>query len=362
MAPAGALDDPMLEAGVINVPTNSFSFDREDMSMKMIGLSQRLPFPGKRGLKKEPNVNLEWALLADGVPPEKVYEVLGTPQGLERAFKKLDTIKGSIVWWQAGAQAPQLLADGEPIRSCSTPLSAVTGNGGRRRASADEDDATARGNLGQSFPYHLVQRRIAGDLLVVVEDDREGSLQARIELAEEAPGEDVQPVPKLRRQERGRAPPPGRALTQVIKEGRDISVALIHLIPEGLQPARREVARDQRRLAGARRPPHPGDRPLPGMIQTAEESRPRDGGRQCWAASLGEQHEASAILRRSPEDVPVRDPGDLRERHIADFLTLGLPSPGLYVGPIPWRLSVKSPGASTRTRWDRSSAGSAEPS
>lgn len=70
-------------------------------------------FPGKRGLKKEPNVNLEWALLADGVPPEKVYEVLGTPQGLERAFKKLDSIKGSIVWWQAGAQAPQLLADGE---------------------------------------------------------------------------------------------------------------------------------------------------------------------------------------------------------------------------------------------------------
>ena len=42
------------------------------------------------------------------------HEILGgLPQGLERAFKKLDTIKGSIVWWQAGAQAPQLLADGE---------------------------------------------------------------------------------------------------------------------------------------------------------------------------------------------------------------------------------------------------------
>lgn len=51
--PAGALDDPMLEAGVLNVPLNSFSFRREDMTMKMLGLSQRLPFPGKRALREE---------------------------------------------------------------------------------------------------------------------------------------------------------------------------------------------------------------------------------------------------------------------------------------------------------------------
>jgi outer membrane protein TolC len=53
VAPAGSLDDPMLEAGVINVPTDSFKFDREDMTMKMIGLSQRFPYPGKRGLREE---------------------------------------------------------------------------------------------------------------------------------------------------------------------------------------------------------------------------------------------------------------------------------------------------------------------
>lgn len=53
VAPAGALDDPMLEAGVINLPTNSLRFDREDMTMKMIGLSQRLPYPGKRGLRRD---------------------------------------------------------------------------------------------------------------------------------------------------------------------------------------------------------------------------------------------------------------------------------------------------------------------
>ncbi len=53
IAPAGALEDPMLEAGFINVPTNSLRFDREDMTMKMIGLSQRLPYPGKRGLRQD---------------------------------------------------------------------------------------------------------------------------------------------------------------------------------------------------------------------------------------------------------------------------------------------------------------------
>ena len=70
-------------------------------------------FPGKRGLRKKPKVNLEWALMADGVPTDKVYEVLGTDAGVDRAFKKLDQIKSDIVWWEAGAQPPQLLADGE---------------------------------------------------------------------------------------------------------------------------------------------------------------------------------------------------------------------------------------------------------
>lgn len=52
IAPAAALDDPMLEAGVINAPLASSPFNREDMTMKMIGLSQRFPFPGKLGLRK----------------------------------------------------------------------------------------------------------------------------------------------------------------------------------------------------------------------------------------------------------------------------------------------------------------------
>jgi outer membrane protein TolC len=53
VSPAGALDDPMLEGGFLNVPTNSLRFDREEMTMKMIGLSQRFPYPGKRGLRQD---------------------------------------------------------------------------------------------------------------------------------------------------------------------------------------------------------------------------------------------------------------------------------------------------------------------
>ncbi|PTV95870.1 putative spermidine/putrescine transport system substrate-binding protein [Rhodobacter aestuarii] len=72
-------------------------------------------FPGTRGVKKSPKTVLEMALMADGVPAAEVYDVLDTDEGLDRAFAKLDTIKDHAIWWEAGAQPPQLLADGEVV-------------------------------------------------------------------------------------------------------------------------------------------------------------------------------------------------------------------------------------------------------
>jgi putative spermidine/putrescine transport system substrate-binding protein len=72
-------------------------------------------FPGKRALRRGPKYTLEFALMADGVEPSQVYQTLGTDAGLERAFKKLDQLKSSIVWWEAGAQPQQLLASGEVV-------------------------------------------------------------------------------------------------------------------------------------------------------------------------------------------------------------------------------------------------------
>lgn len=92
------------------------SYDEEKLAEKPTRLADLFDlanFPGKRGLWKNPATNLEFALLAEGVAPEAVYKTLSTPEGLDRAFAKLDTIKDQIVWWEAGAQAPQLLASGE---------------------------------------------------------------------------------------------------------------------------------------------------------------------------------------------------------------------------------------------------------
>lgn len=72
-------------------------------------------FPGKRALQKSPKKNLEWALLCDGVAKDDLYDVLDEDGGIERALAKLDTIKDETVWWSAGAETPQLLADGEVV-------------------------------------------------------------------------------------------------------------------------------------------------------------------------------------------------------------------------------------------------------
>ena len=72
-------------------------------------------FPGRRGMRRSPLANLEFALMADGVAPEDVYATLDAPEGVERALAKLDAIADQVIWWETGAQPPQMLADGEVV-------------------------------------------------------------------------------------------------------------------------------------------------------------------------------------------------------------------------------------------------------
>ena len=72
-------------------------------------------YPGKRALQKRPIDNLEWATYCNGTPKDEIYEVLSTDEGVQAAFDKLSTIKDDVVWWTAGAETPQLLADGEVV-------------------------------------------------------------------------------------------------------------------------------------------------------------------------------------------------------------------------------------------------------
>ena len=65
-------------------------------------------FPGRRMIRDRVTPMLEVALLGDGVPPGKVY-----PIDVDRAFKKLDTIKKQSVFWSTNSQSQQLLVDGE---------------------------------------------------------------------------------------------------------------------------------------------------------------------------------------------------------------------------------------------------------
>ncbi|GHA55323.1 spermidine/putrescine ABC transporter substrate-binding protein [Amylibacter ulvae] len=105
------------ECAVANIVWSTiFAYDSSKMAngpTKIGDFFDTATYPGKRGLRKGPKANLELALAADGVAAEDIYDVLSTPEGVDRAFAKLDTIKGDVVWWEAGAQPPQLLADGE---------------------------------------------------------------------------------------------------------------------------------------------------------------------------------------------------------------------------------------------------------
>jgi putative spermidine/putrescine transport system substrate-binding protein len=68
-------------------------------------------FPGPRTMQNSPTDNLEFALIADGVPKDKLY-----PLDLDRAFKKMDQIKKHVaVWWTTGAQSAQVLVDKEAV-------------------------------------------------------------------------------------------------------------------------------------------------------------------------------------------------------------------------------------------------------
>ena len=50
---AGALPDPQLKLGVANLPVNSFAFNQEPMTGKVVSIMQMFPFPGKLGLASD---------------------------------------------------------------------------------------------------------------------------------------------------------------------------------------------------------------------------------------------------------------------------------------------------------------------
>lgn len=67
-------------------------------------------YPGRRMMRKNSQAMLEMALLADGVPKDKLY-----PLDVKRAFAKIATIKKDLLFWSSGSDSQSLLRDGECV-------------------------------------------------------------------------------------------------------------------------------------------------------------------------------------------------------------------------------------------------------
>jgi putative spermidine/putrescine transport system substrate-binding protein len=100
-------------------------------------------FPGPRSIRKHPIYALEMALIADGVPMDKLY-----PLDVDRAFKKLEEIKPHVlVWWNSGAQSAQILKDGE--------VDMVSAWNGRIQALLSEPEGKA-GKIAVTFEQQIL--------------------------------------------------------------------------------------------------------------------------------------------------------------------------------------------------------------
>ena len=95
--PVSNLPDPMLSLGLMNLPTNSFSFSQEPMTGKIVGLSQMIPFPGKlstMGKAAEKNTEIVNEELKDA-ENEIVKNVTNTYYELAFTRKTISIVKES---------------------------------------------------------------------------------------------------------------------------------------------------------------------------------------------------------------------------------------------------------------------------
>jgi putative spermidine/putrescine transport system substrate-binding protein len=67
-------------------------------------------YPGKRLMRKDSQAMYELALMADGVPADKLY-----PLDTARALKKIAAIKKDLLFWSSGAESQSMLRDGEVV-------------------------------------------------------------------------------------------------------------------------------------------------------------------------------------------------------------------------------------------------------
>ncbi len=68
-------------------------------------------YPGMRGLRDDPIMNMAYALQAAGYAKDEIYPL--TQEKIKLAYEKLDSIKDNVIWWTSGAQTQQLISTNE---------------------------------------------------------------------------------------------------------------------------------------------------------------------------------------------------------------------------------------------------------
>jgi putative spermidine/putrescine transport system substrate-binding protein len=96
--------------------TITFAWDKDrtpNPPTSIAGFFDIEAYPGKRSLTSRLYTTFEYALMADGVPNDQIYQVLRQPDGLDRVFKVLEPMKDQIIWWQPAQLSVTTLAEGE---------------------------------------------------------------------------------------------------------------------------------------------------------------------------------------------------------------------------------------------------------
>jgi putative spermidine/putrescine transport system substrate-binding protein len=137
-------------------------------------------FPGARGLRNSPVGNLEWALMADGVPVDQVYQVLSTDSGVDRAFKVLDRIKENIVWWEEGSQPVELLLNRKVVMTSAYSGRIFDANKGRSEDLAIVWDGQVRDAEVWVIPKGTANLREALDFIVFASDPKRMAVHAEL--------------------------------------------------------------------------------------------------------------------------------------------------------------------------------------
>ncbi len=109
--PAGALDDPEVGFTMANLPVDTWDTNQEPMTQKILGLSQKFPFPGKRRLRSE--MAAEQARSEGFAYQDKANEirakVIMTYWGLSLTYASYDLTEKNKTFWEQVVQVAETL-------------------------------------------------------------------------------------------------------------------------------------------------------------------------------------------------------------------------------------------------------------